>query len=120
MRAWHLKKHKLNKPNTHGSNKKKHFRPNLNINEMYISISIYERYRNRAFKKQPPEVFLESSQNSQENTCAKVSFLIRLQVLGLRPATLLKKRHWHSYFPVNFAKFVSTPFLQNTSGRLIL
>ena len=27
---------------------------------------------------------------------------------------------WHRCFPVNFAKFLSTPFLQNTSGRLLL
>ena len=32
------------------------------------------------------------------------------------PATLLKKRLWHRCFPVNFAKFLRTPFLQNTSG----
>ena len=30
-----------------------------------------------------PEVFLEMSQDSQENTCARVSFLIKLQVWGL-------------------------------------
>ena len=35
-----------------------------------------------------------------------------------RPATLLKKRLWHRRFTVNFAKFLRTPFLQNTSGRL--
>ena len=39
---------------------------------------------------------------------------------GLRPATIFKKRLWHRYFPVNFAKFLRTPFLQNTSGRLLL
>ena len=38
----------------------------------------------------------------------------------LRPATLLKKRLWQRCFPVNFAKFLRTPFLQNTSGRLLL
>ena len=27
------------------------------------------------------------------------------------PATLLKKRLWHRCFPVNFAKFLRTPFL---------
>ena len=37
------------------------------------------------------------------------------KVAGLRPATLLKKRLWHSCFPVNFVKFLRTPFLQNTS-----
>ena len=37
-------------------------------------------------------VFLIISQNSQENTCARVS--------------LLKNKLWHRYFPVNFAKFL--------------
>ena len=32
---------------------------------------------------------------------------------GLRPA---KKGLWHRCFPVNFAKFLRIPFLQNTSG----
>ena len=39
---------------------------------------------------------------------------------SLRPATLLKNRLWHRCFPVNFKKFLRTPFLQNTSGRLLL
>ena len=32
-------------------------------------------------------------------------------VAGRRPATLLKKRPWHWCFPVNFTKFLRTPFL---------
>ena len=39
-------------------------------------------------------------------------FLTNLQAKG----TLLKKRLWHMCFPVNFAKFLRTSFLQNTSG----
>ena len=39
---------------------------------------------------------------------------------GLRPATLLKKRLRHICFPVNFVEVLRTPFLQNTSGRLLL
>ena len=39
---------------------------------------------------------------------------------GLRRATLLKKRLWDRCFPVNFAKFATTPFYQNTSGQLLL
>ena len=66
------------------------------------------------------KVSLEISQNSQENTCDRVSFLIKLQAYGLRPVTLLKKRRCHRCFPMNFAKFLRTPFLQNTSGRLLL
>ena len=60
------------------------------------------------------KVFLEISQNSQENTCTRVSFLIKLQV-----SALLKKRFWHMCFPANFVKFLGTPFLQNTSARLL-
>ena len=37
-----------------------------------------------------------------------------------QPATLLKKRLWYRCFPVNFAQFLRTPFLQNSSGRLFL
>ena len=44
------------------------------------------------------KVFLEILQNSRESTCARVSFL-------------LKKRLCHRCFPVNFSKFVRTPFL---------
>ena len=39
---------------------------------------------------------------------------------GLKPAALLKKRHWHRCFPSNFVKFLRIPFLQNTSGQLLL
>ena len=37
-------------------------------------------------------------------------------------ATLFKKRPWRRCFPVNFAKFLRTPFpsLRNTSGRLFI
>ena len=32
----------------------------------------------------------------------------------IRPATLLKKSLWHMCFPVNFAKFLRTPFFNRT------
>ena len=41
------------------------------------------------------------------------------KVAGLRPATVLKKRLWRTCFLVNFAKFLRTFFLRNTSGRLL-
>ena len=41
-------------------------------------------------------------------------------VAGLMPATLLKNRLWRRCFPVNFVKILRTPFLQNTSVRLLL
>ena len=40
--------------------------------------------------------------------------------LCLGPATLLKKRLWHSCFQENFKKFPRTLFLQNTFGRRLL
>ena len=43
------------------------------------------------------------------------------KVASLSPATLLKKRLWHSRFPVTFAKFLRTTFfIYNTYGRLLL
>ena len=61
---------------------------------------------------------LRNSQNSQENTCARVSFFNK--IAGLRAATLLKKRLWHRCFLMNSENFLRTPFLQNTYGRLLL
>ena len=42
------------------------------------------------------------------------------QSLFFNKVFLLKKRLWHRCFPVNFTKFLRTPFLRNTSGRLLL
>ena len=39
---------------------------------------------------------------------------------SLRPAAFFKKTLQRRYFPVNFAKFLRAPFLQNTSRRLHL
>ena len=52
-------------------------------------------------------MFLKLLQNSQENTCASASFFIKLRL-------------WHKCFPMNFVKFLTAPFLQNTSWRLLL
>ena len=45
---------------------------------------------------------------------------VKKGVAGPRPATLSKKRLQHRCFPVTFAKFLRTSFLQNTSGPLLL
>ena len=60
------------------------------------------------------KVFLEILQNSQGNTCARVSFLIKLH------ASLLKKRFWHRCFLVNFVKFQRTPFFTELLRWLLL
>ena len=48
--------------------------------------------------------FVKISQNSQENTCARVS----------------KKEALGQVFSCEFCEILRTPFLQNTSGRLLL
>ena len=88
--------------------------PRLVRRYIHILLKIKNIYSNSIhffFQKQPPEVFskkkvfLRILQILQGNACARVSFL-----------TLLKKRLWYMCFPVNFAKILRTPFLQNTSG----
>ena len=59
------------------------------------------------------KVFLEISQDSQKNTCARVSFLIKLKA----PLTLFKKRLWHRSFLV---KFLRTPFYKDHFWWLLL
>ena len=77
----------------------------LNINHMsFIFTGVVVRMC--SVKK----LFLKISQNSLTNTCARVSFLTKLQNSG-RPVTLLKKRLLHRCFPFNFAKYQRTPFL---------
>ena len=58
-------------------------------------------------------MFLEISRNLQENTCARLSFLIKLEAL-------LKKRLWHRRSPVNFVKFLRTGFLTEHLWWLLL
>ena len=42
------------------------------------------------------------------------------QIAGHRPETLLKKRLWDRCFPVNFDKFLRTPFLKEHLRWLLL
>ena len=55
-------------------------------------------------------VFLDILQNSQENTCARVSFLIKLQTEAWN---FTKKETLAQGFSVNFAKFLRIPFSRN-------
>ena len=56
------------------------------------------------------KVFLEISQNSQENTCARFSFLIKLQT----PATLLKKEALAQVFSCEFCEISKNTFSYRT------
>ena len=63
------------------------------------------------------EVFLKVPQNLQENTFARVSFLINLVASTWN---FIKKRPWHRCFPVSYAKLLRTPFLTQHVPWLLL
>ena len=75
--------------------------------------------RNHDHLSSCPEVFCKRgflknfTKFKGKHLCQSLTFN---KVANLTPATLLKKRLWHSCFPVNFAKFLGTPFLKNTIG----
>ena len=85
----------------------KHLQINCDCATFY-HISIGRFFRSSHWRCSKNNVFWKLSQNSQENTCTRVSFLIKLQA------------EEHRCFPVNFAKFSKTPFLQGTSGSLLI
>ena len=60
---------------------------------------------------------LKISQNSQQNTCVRVSFK---KVAGLRPCNIIKKRIQHRCFLVKFAKLLWTPFFTEHLRWLLL
>ena len=92
----------------------------LRITALFINLlsalSAFSRYivffiiRSSRLKVYCKKVFLEISQNSQENTCARVSFLIKLQAQSM----------WCRCFPVNFAKFLRTLFFTQNLWWLLL
>ena len=74
-------------------------------------------------QKQPSEMFYKKGvlENFAKFTGKRLCHSIFFnKVADLSPATLFQKRLWHRCFPVNFAKFLRTPFSQNISGWLLL
>ena len=63
------------------------------------------------------KVFLEISQNSKKNTCARVSLLIKLRA---KVGNFIYKETLAQVLPVNFAKFGRTPFLTEHLWWLLL
>ena len=57
------------------------------------------------------KVFLNISPNLQENTCARLSFLIKLQALGLQACNVIKKETLAQMCSWEFRKI-----FKNTSG----
>ena len=84
----------------------------------YIFISGSNALGESLTQKQPQEVFYKKRCSQKFRKIHQSLFFNK--VAGLRLATLLKKKLWHRCVPVSFTKFLRTPFLQNTSGRLLL
>ena len=62
-------------------------------------------------------VFRNFTKFTRKHLCQSLFFN---KVEGLRPATLLKKKLWHRCFPVNFVKFLRTPFFAEHLWWLLL
>ena len=85
---------------------------------------IKPRKRLVTVQRWPPEVFYKKkiilrnlTRFTGKQMCCSLLFN---KVSGLRLKTLLKKRLQHRCFLANFAKFLRTHFLRNTSGQLLL
>ena len=73
--------------------------------------------------QKPLEVFYEKgvlknfAKFTGKHLCQSLFFI---NIAGQWPTILLKKKLWNRYFPVNFAKFLRSPFLWKPSERLLL
>ena len=72
----------------------------------------------------PPEMFCKKgvlgnfAKFTKKHVCQSLFFI---NVVGLKPGILLKKRLWHTCFPVNFLKFLRTPlFIEHIRWLLLL
>ena len=74
---------------------------------MYICSLVYRFYILANFRSSRPEVVYQKGVLRNFT-----KFLGKHQ--RQRPATLLKKRLWHRCFPMNFVKFLRTPFFHRT------
>ena len=78
-------------------------------------VSRKSRDRSSHLRCSAKKVFLKVSQNSQENFCARVSFLIKLQA---EACNFVIKETLAQVFSVNFAKFLRTPLVTVLRKRL--
>ena len=74
------------------------------VNDMKLAVDSKAAFRS-CFAKQ---VFLKTSQYSEESTCDGVSFN---KVTDLKACSFIKKKLQHRCFPVNIVKFLKTAFL---------
>ena len=82
-----------------------------------------QSFQNMMSRSSRPEVFCKKgdlrnfTKFTENHLCQSLFFN---KVAGVRPATLLKNRLWHRCFPVNFVKFLRTPFFIELLWWLLL
>ena len=105
--------------NSHATVKKRMLRANF---IQLMSKPLRKAIMKRFYKSSRPEVFSKKGVRKSfakfraKHLCQNLFFN---KVAGLRHITLKKrkkKRLWNRCCPVNFGKFLRTPFLQNSSG----
>ena len=84
-----------------------------NISAAYQSILLRNNRLQIVYKK----VIIKISQGIYK---FQRNILVPEYLAGWNPVILLKKRLLYRCFPVNFAKFLRTPFLHNTFALLLL
>ena len=72
----------------------------------FVALNSFHALYHERVRSSLPEVFLEISQDSQENTCARDSVLINF----------IKKESLVQVFSSEYCEFLRIPFLQNTVG----
>ena len=83
----------------------------------FNAFQCYYLNKEKHWNNEKSKVFFQWNIEFEGESCQSFFFN---KAACLRPVTLLKKWLWHMCFPVNFTKFLRTPFLRNTSGRLLL
>ena len=87
---------------------------------MDVSVSFGSYITSRSSRPEVPckrGVLRNFTKVTGKHLCQSLSFY---KVAGLSPATLLTKKLWHRCFPVNFMKFLRTPFLTEHFWWLLL
>ena len=87
----------------------------LSLSDNMLSVKF--QYRNSCLEVFCEKGVLRNFAKFKKNSSARVSFLMKLQT---EACTLLKRRLWRTCFPVNFAKFLRTPFLTEHFRWLLL
>ena len=92
-------------------------RKNIHILNLLMTLRKYIQIHRSSHHRYSMKKGVLSSQNSQESTCARVSFLIKLQA---SPCIFIKKDTLVQVFSRKFCKISKKNFLKNTFERMLL